>query len=101
MVKSLADELSKFLILIENNAGSTRAEICEKLAIFCRGLVCGLRQAEKDAPITLDEGLADAYKADCERAEQKRRADEAQCREERRHCREMLNSVQPMNAINL
>lgn len=89
MVKSLADELTDILNCIENPGlgEHAREEANMGLVCFCRGLVCGLRgglQVTGDTPISVDEALADALKPDWERAEAKRRADEARCREERR-----------------
>lgn len=103
MVKNLADELTDILNWVENPGLGERPKEEARLGliIFCRGLVCGLRQAEKDVPSMLDEGLVDAYKTDWERAEQKRRADEAQCREERYRNRDENARLRPVDECNI
>lgn len=49
MVKSLADELTDILNWVENPGlgEHAREEAYAGLVIFCRGFVCGLRQAKK------------------------------------------------------
>lgn len=89
MVKNLADELTDILNWVENPGlgEHAREEANAGLVIFCRGLVCGLRsglQVTGDTPISVDEALAEAFKPDWDKAEAKRRADEARCRAERR-----------------
>lgn len=89
MVKSLADELTDILNWIENPGlgDHAREEANAGLVIFCRGLVCGLRnglQMTGDTPISVDEALAEAFKPDWDKAEARRRVEEARCREERR-----------------
>ena len=82
MVKSLADELTDILNWIENPGlgDHAREEANAGLVIFCRGLVCGLRNGQQvtgDTPISVDEALAEAFKPDWDKAE-------AEAREERR-----------------
>ena len=89
MVKSLADELTDILDWVENPglADHAREEANVALVCFCRGLVCGLRNGQQvtgDTPISVDEALAEAIKPDWDKAEAKRREDEARCRAERR-----------------
>ena len=81
MVKNLADELTDILNWVENPGlgDHAREEANAGLAIFCRGLVCGLRfsqQVTGDTPISVDEALLEQFKPDWDRAEAKRRAEE-------------------------
>ena len=90
MVKNLEDELSEILNWIENRGIRELAyeEARTGLVLFCRGLVCGLRSGQQvtdDTPISVDEASLNAFKSDWDKAEAKRRADEARCREERRY----------------
>lgn len=48
----------------------------------------------------LDEALADAYKADWEREELKRRVDEARCHEELRRSRDENAQLRPLDECN-
>lgn len=89
MVKNLADELSDILDWVENPGlgDHAREEANAGLVIFCRGLVCGLRgglQVTGDTPISVDEALDKALKPDWDKAEGKRRSEEARCHKERR-----------------
>lgn len=90
MTRNLLDELSDILDWIDNNGLGERDhyEARRGLEIFCRGLVCGLRSGQQvtdDTPISVDEASLNAFKSDWDKAEAKRRADEARCREERRY----------------
>jgi hypothetical protein len=87
MVKNLADELSDILNWVENPGlgDHAREEANTGLVIFCRGLVCGLRgglQVTGDTSISVDEAPSEAVKPDWDKAEAKRRVEEARRREE-------------------
>jgi hypothetical protein len=104
MVKNLADELSDILDWVENPGlgDHAREEAHAGLVIFCRGLVCGLRgglQVTGDTPISVDEALAKAFKPDWDKAEVKRRVEEARCREERRRKSENAQ-IRPVDEAN-
>lgn len=101
MVKSLADELTYILNWIENPGlgERVREEANMGLACFCRGLVCGLRNGQQvtgDAPISVDEALAEAFKPDWDKAEAKAREERRQkATADRRHNQENAQRSKP------
>lgn len=105
MVKNLADELADILDWNENPGLGEKAveQARAGLVIFCRGLVCGLRfgqQVTGNTPVSVDEALLNQFKPDWDKAEAKRRADEARCREERRRKCENAQ-IRPVDANRL
>lgn len=61
MVKSLADELTDILDWIENAGLGDGERARAALVAFCRGLVCGLRYADKESFVA-DEELLKIFK---------------------------------------